>query len=169
MIGRGGAVAATALAAIAAGYFAGARCGRSDRDGVAVAALRDSLAQLRRDSARIDTLRVLTRDTLVSVRTRTDTVLRTLRALDTVVHVDTVERIVERERRACDDVVSACEAGRLNAEGRAANLGRQLALERRRHRAGLKLRPCIGAGLTGDAAGRLGVGGMVGGCVTWGR
>jgi DNA replication initiation complex subunit (GINS family) len=72
--------------------------------------------QMRRDTATdvkereairvTDTLYRTATDTLRVVRTRTDSVL----TVDTLIHMDTVRVLVERERNACDAVVSACEA-----------------------------------------------------------
>jgi len=70
-----------------------------------------AIASLRARATQRDTVYVRTRDTLRLVRTRTDSILQrdTLRLTDTLVHVDTLVQIVERERLACDAVISSCE------------------------------------------------------------
>lgn len=53
-----------------------------------------------------DSVYVTRRDTLRDIRRVTDSVIR----VDTLIHRDTVRVLVERERNACDAVISACEA-----------------------------------------------------------
>lgn len=81
-----------------------------------------TIGLIRAQDAKIDSLRAITAqrdtvyhatvDTLRVVRVRTDSVFRrdTLRFTDTLVHVDTVRQLVERERLACDAVILSCEA-----------------------------------------------------------
>jgi hypothetical protein len=74
------------------------------------AMLRESARQyadLYRQKQKIDSVYVVTRDTLRFTRTRTDTVLNSI--TDTLINVDTVRVIVERERQACDLVIRSCE------------------------------------------------------------
>jgi hypothetical protein len=67
--------------------------------------LRGENKQLTLQSQRADTVYVHTRDTLRLTRTRTDSILLT----DTVFTRDTVVKIVEAERKACDLLVASCE------------------------------------------------------------
>lgn len=67
--------------------------------------LRGKYAELSRQSARVDTVYLTQVDTLRLTRTRTDSILRT----DTVFTRDTVVKIVEAERKACDLLVQTCE------------------------------------------------------------
>jgi hypothetical protein len=70
---------------------------------------RDDPSEREREVIReTDSVYVTATDTLTVVRRRTDSLYTGI--TDTVIHRDTVVRIVERERVACDAVVSACEA-----------------------------------------------------------
>jgi hypothetical protein len=76
------------------------------------AMLRESARQyadLYKQKQKIDSVYVVTRDTLRFTRTRTDTVLKARFITDTVLHRDTVIQIVERERQACDLVIRSCD------------------------------------------------------------
>lgn len=76
----------------------------------ATIALREAaIDSLSKRAARVDSVYVVRRDTLRIVRTRTDSILDTLRLTDTLVRIETVVQIVERERLACDAVVASCE------------------------------------------------------------
>lgn len=85
-------------------------CHHQRQIGARDALLRESrreLAQLQAEKRRVDSIYV--RDTLrlFKVRTSTDTLLKV--RVDSFIRVDTVQKIVERERQACDAVISACE------------------------------------------------------------
>lgn len=67
--------------------------------------LRGKYAELSRQSAKVDTVYRERTDTLRLTRTRTDSILLT----DTVFTRDTVVKIVEAERKACDLLVATCE------------------------------------------------------------
>ena len=67
--------------------------------------LRGENAVLKVQQARVDTVYRDRVDTLKVTRIRTDSILRT----DTLFHRDTVIKIVEAERKACDLLVATCE------------------------------------------------------------
>lgn len=67
--------------------------------------LRGQNAELAKQAARVDTVYRTRVDTLRLTRVRTDSILKT----DTLFHRDTVVRIVEAERKACDLLVATCE------------------------------------------------------------
>lgn len=155
-------VAAAALVLVGVGQCrardAGAReaIARRERD----EARRD--AAVWQDSAKSRQTRYVT-DTvrLTAVRRRTDTLLVSI--TDTLIHRDTVVRIVERERAACDSVIRTCEARVSAADSISAALRRQLSAEIRLRDVGrcrLAFRiPCpsrplvFGAGVVLGAAG----------------
>jgi hypothetical protein len=108
--------------------------------------VRDSLAAVARgrDTVyRADTVR------LTRTRTVTDSVLR----VDTLVHRDTVVRLVERERAACDAVIATCEARVADRDRQIVNLDSLLRLEKRR--GGSPWKTKLGWLLAGAAAGVL--------------
>ena len=70
----------------------------------------------------IDTVR------LVSVRRHTDSLLIT----DTLIRADTVRRVVDRERLACDALVATCEAEKTNLRAQIGYVRAQLEIEKKR-------------------------------------
>lgn len=68
-----------------------------------------AIKRLQARQARQDTVYVARVDTLRLARRMTDHRLDTLRLTDTLIHRDTVIQLVERERLACDAVISSCE------------------------------------------------------------
>jgi predicted nucleic acid-binding Zn-ribbon protein len=90
------------------------------------------------------------RDTLRLTRTRTRTDSVIMATTDTVMHVDTVKVLVEREREACSLALSTCESRVANAEERAANLAKQNTLLHRQTSAKQRNAFVLGA-LTGVA------------------
>jgi hypothetical protein len=79
----------------------------------------DLIDRREKDAIRVtDSVYVTATDTLIEVRRHTDsvlvavtdTLLQIIPLADTLIHRDTVVQILGRERRACDAVVSACEA-----------------------------------------------------------
>lgn len=74
-----------------------------------VHALDSTVAVLQQSKRKVDSVFVVKRDTLRVVRHRTDSLL--IHTTDTLtrIRIDTVRQIVERERLACDAVLSACE------------------------------------------------------------
>lgn len=118
-----------ALAALAAVLIGAALWGwrerrRADRYEADSARLRADSAVLAARSARLDSVYLRDTVTLREVRTRTTTVLDTLR--DTLVRTDTVRVWLERERAACDAALTTCEervaAERLRTENAEARL-----------------------------------------------
>ena len=70
-----------------------------------VGELNGRIASLEHLKTTTDTVYKTLTKTRVLVKLRTDSLLRT----DTLFHVDTVRVLVERERQACDQVISTCE------------------------------------------------------------
>jgi hypothetical protein len=137
------------LALIAVAWFGGAQYAR----GRALAgevkrleAVRDSLANVARGR---DTLYVTQVDTLRLVRTRTDSIL----LVDTLIHRDTVVRIIARERDACDAVIHTCEQRVADRDRQIANLDSLLKIQKKRYGGDWKTK--LGLLLGGAAAGVL--------------
>jgi hypothetical protein len=108
--------------------------------------IRDSLAAVARGR---DTLYVAQVDTLRILRTRTDSIV----LVDTLIHRDTVVRIIARERDACDAVIATCEARVADRDRQIANLDSLLKTEKKRGGADWKTK--LGLILGGAAAGVL--------------
>jgi hypothetical protein len=115
---------------------------------------RAELSALRAEGQRLDTVYV--RDTLRLTRTRTRTDSVIMATTDTVLHVDTVKVLVEREREACSLALSTCESRVANAEERVANLQRQNTILHRqtsaKQRNAFVLGALTGVALAGAAA-----------------
>lgn len=112
-----------------------------------------AIDSLRARAARRDTIYLATVDTLWQVRRVTDRRLDTLHLIDTLIHRDTVIQLVERERLACDAVISSCEVRVAIRDTLIDSLRVQLKAERRRDRVfGVKLPSrtvMLGAGVLG--------------------
>jgi hypothetical protein len=137
------------LALIAVAWFGGAQYARNralagelDR----LAGVRDSLEAVARGR---DTLYVVQRDTLRIVRTRTDSIV----LVDTLIHRDTVVRLIERERDACDAVIATCEARVADRDRQIANLDSLLKIQKKKSGGDWKTK--LGLLLGGAAAGVL--------------
>jgi hypothetical protein len=137
------------LLLIGVAYFAGCQMAenRMLEDGIRrLADARDSLEGVARGR---DTLYVVQRDTLRLVRTRTDSIVLT----DTLIHRDTVVKIVASERQACDNVIATCEARVADRDRQIANLDSLLKTQQKRHAGDWKTK--LGLLLGGAAAGVL--------------
>jgi hypothetical protein len=137
------------LALIAVAWFGGstyaknrALAGELDRLGK----VRDSLENVARGR---DTLYLTQVDTLRLVRTRTDSIL----LVDTLIHRDTVVRIIARERDACDAVIATCEARVADRDRQIANLDSLLKIQKKKSGGDWKTK--LGLILGGAAAGAL--------------
>jgi hypothetical protein len=110
--------------------------------------VRDSLAAVARGR---DTLYLTQVDTLRFTRVRTDSILLT--KTDTLIHRDTVVRILARERDACDAVIATCEQRVADRDRQIANLDSLLKIEGKKHGGDWKTK--LGLLLGGAAAGVL--------------
>ena len=118
------------LLLLAVAWFGGCQYAKNREADARVAALEKRNADLEDRADQVDTVKVYQTDTLRLVRRRTDSVYLTI--TDTLIHRDTVVRIVERERAACDAVLATCEVQVALRDSIIANRDSVIGIERKR-------------------------------------
>ena len=136
------------LLLLAVAWFGGCQYQKNREADAKIARLedtRDSLAAVARGR---DTLYLRDTVRLTKVRTVTDSILR----VDTLIHRDTVVRLVMSERAACDAAIATCEARVADRDRQIVNLDSLLRIERKR---GPDWKSKLGWLLAGAAVGAL--------------
>jgi hypothetical protein len=137
------------LVLIAVAYAAGCHYNQDRTLKSAINVLADRVDSLKGEAGRLDTVYHTDTVQLTRVRTRTDSLLLT----DTVYTRDTVVRIVERERQACDAVIATCEQRVAQRDTIIAGLDSIVKLQKKRTGSDWKTK--LGYLLGGVAAGAL--------------
>jgi hypothetical protein len=137
------------LVLIGLAYAAGCHYNQDRTLKSAINVLADRVDSLKGEAGRLDTVYHTDTVQLTRVRTRTDSLLLT----DTVYTRDTVVRIVERERQACDAVIATCEQRVAQRDTIIAGLDSIVKLQKKRTGSDWKTK--LGYLLGGVAAGAL--------------